>query len=429
MYCQKLEDCYDQIQVNIGDIPKDSFNSLIVELAMWNNYRLPECFYDKISNYSQKAELFFEIMKNNSIFSIEYCYVCDDNECVSYFPEKKCELCSSKIEEHDEYFTLFCITDEIRMSIKSYNSDFLNQTLSMQSINVLTQLRTKLPNLVPFIGSGISAPVGLPTWREIIDDISKSLEKSSRGTIEYYLDRNDYLSCFEIIFEDTSNQLYKNINDIKSHFFSKFGVDLPDDAISNHRNIIDLGSQLILTTNYDLLLEKSDKKNLYESHILSELEDQASLKRDKSILHLHGVAKNSKKNTMVVDKNDYEKIYGDDKIKRKLQSILGDKAILFLGYSLDDYYFMEELMDICESNNNFVDYYAIMINADLNSLKSKLKYYDNVKIIPLDIQTEDIKKNEDGYTKKIKRDSRSISEEIVKKIEFILKYIKNDLYI
>ena len=187
---------------------------------------------------------------------------------------------------------------------------------------------------------------------------------------------------------------------------------LDDD--NNYKDVINLNLPLIITTNYDDNIDIAGRDR-YSSILFKDIEDIRSVENDNVIIHLHGYAKNIAKSSMVVTKEDYEELYEDEKSMRKLQSLLGNKAILFIGYSLDDYYFMDELIKICEANKGFSEYYAFMINVSQTELKSYMPdYYNMIKIISIDIS---------------ETDSGKFNEEVINRIRSYLRYINNNLYL
>lgn len=425
MLYQKLEEYYKSFT---DFLTLKDYLELLNLLSFEKHHFSKEFIIKKLAIYVNDYESCFELMTRENYFHIEYSFNCDDEEQISYFPEKKCEICNEKIELHEDYEELFCLSDTIRKIVSDQNKLIFEESFSKQSGLLLDSIKKNLPDLMPFVGSGVSIPLGFPSWRGIIEKIAEGLSDNKKAIIKDHLDRNDYLDCFEIIFSDKENQLYKNIQEIKKHFSEEFNKKVDYSIDSNHKDIVNMKYPLIITTNYDLILENTKGAIKYETHVLSQIEDISSLKKERVVLHIHGVSSPSKKDTMVVDKNDYKKIYENEGIKRKLQSLLGDKVILFIGYSLDDHYFMEELMKVSQANNNYADYYAIMINSDLDILSTKLKYYDKIKIINLNVKVENILVKEDGFSKIVPRSDSEINNEIVDKIRFLIKYVNNELY-
>lgn len=428
MLSQKLEEKYFKVHQLLG---KEEYFCLLNDLSARATFVSKKKLLRTIELYAKQSEKVFNLMENSGFFKIEYSYSCDDEEMIDYIPEKPCEICEEKIENHEDYIKLFLISDDIKEEVSSVNNDTLVSIVG-SGRGLLEEIRRNKRRLVPFLGAGISVPLGLPSWRTLIETISSNLSESSRIKIKDCLDKGDYLSCFDTIFSDSNNQQYKNLEMVKRELSSSFGKDAPNyHNDSNHKDVINLNCPLIFTTNYDSTLEHFTGDS-FESVVFSQIEDIYSIKEQKSIVHLHGVAGPTTKKTLIVDKSDYNKLYEDQNLQRKLQSFLGDRAILFIGYSLDDYYFMNELMKISESNEGYVEYYAIFINADMEKLKTKLNFLDKIKVININIDFETEKTiiiEEKPFVNREKRMASEINDEITLKIRFLLNVIENKVYL
>lgn len=369
-------------------------------------------YINEISYYFYDAETLFFEMVQRTFFDIRYCKECEDESYSFTFFEDKC-LCGKKVSDHQNVIKLYSVKDDVRTFISNRNKDKLVRSSKSWDSNqsVLDKLK-KDDRIVPFIGSGLSTPYGFPDWPSLVKQMGKYCSEDAQNGVNYFLSRRDYLSCFDAILNDKENQIIKDDSDLKkrvSELFSIRFIDLHKD--SNYFDLVDMEYPLIITTNYDEIIDKIGR-DYYESVIFKNVEDVKSLENIPVILHLHGLAGFQDKLSMVVTREDYESIYGKDVYKRKIQSLLGNKTILFLGYSLDDYFFMNELMRVCEANAGFVDYYAFMINVDYNLLQQRIPdYYRKVKIISLEMNLP------------------VNSDEVIDKIRLYLKYIQNSLFL
>ncbi|MBO0468073.1 SIR2 family protein [Enterococcus plantarum] len=330
-------------------------------------------------------------------------------------PEKICE-CGEKIKDHESVSMLYNLKEEIKIYVDSINKhklgvfeqDWLITKALLDSLRVCT-------NIVPFIGAGISVPLGLVNWSEMIGELSISCSENVKGGIQFFLGTNRYLECFDEIISDPQNQLTKDIESIKykiSEMFSFEKIDMERD--NNYDDILMSDYPLIMTTNYDEVIDKVGEKYDYKTVIFKNIEDIKSLEKFPSIVHLHGSSSYQDKGSMVVNIDDYKNLYDDPKCMRRLQSLLGNKSILFMGYSLDDYYFMKQLMEICEANSGFSDYYAIMINPNIDILKQRIpEYYEKIKIISINFDDK----------------CSDINKLIVERIRYYMRYINNSLYL
>lgn len=369
-------------------------------------------YVNEISYYFSNAEKLFFEMVQMTFFDISYCIECEDELYSFTFFEDKC-LCGKKVSDHQNVIKLYSIKKDVKTFISSRNRDKLARSSKSWENNqlVLDELK-KDGRIVPFVGSGLSTPYGFPDWPSLVKQMGKYGSQDAQSGVNYFLSRRDYLGCFDAILSDEENQIIKDDFDLKkkvSEVFSIRSIDLNKD--SNYFDLVDMGYPLIITTNYDGIIDEIGR-DYYKSVIFKNVEDVKSLENLPVIVHLHGLAGFQDKLSMVVTREDYESIYDKDVYKRKIQSLLGNKTILFLGYSLDDYFFMNELMRVCEANAGFVDYYAFMINVDYNLLHQRIPdYYQKIKIISLEMNLP------------------VSSDEVIDRIRLYLKYIDNSLFL
>lgn len=364
-----------------------------------------EIFLKEMNLYYNDTEQVFDFMLKNTILDVEYLISCNSEDYIDYkVLGTRCD-CGRKIEEHENKVNLYVIRDEFKQFYSEMNVKYTDQDPCWQNNKpILDEIRDE-ENLVPFIGSEVSIPFGFPSWSQLVDKYSESCSENAKLGIKYNKNLGNFIECFNIIIKDTQNQKIKNQSDLKqsiSKDFSLNGVDL--NVENNYIDILKYDLPLIFTTNYDEILDSLGNEK-YESIIFQEIEEMMSIEREKIIVHLHGSSRRTSKRQMVITKEDYENLYQNEDYSRKLQSLLGNKSILFIGYSLDDYYFMNELMKICASNRNFGSYYAFMINVDFEKLEVKIPvYYKAIKIINIK------------------------GEDIIDKISFYLSYIQNKIY-
>lgn len=406
----KLSILYDECK---KDKIASTFYDLMNEFCMTDQKLRYEYYFEMLDNNINDPETFFIKMKNDNFFFIEYQYKCEEETEVSNFLDSTCE-CGKKVNQHASVIELYQLSSDFKKFISDMNKSALDYNGTSWGKNklILEELMS-VYNLVPFLGSGLSKPLGFPSWPELVVQFQEGCSETALHGIQYFLNKKDYLECFNIIISDEENQNIKNVEQLKQKISRSFMSKKLDDD-NNYKDVINLNLPLIITTNYDDNIDIAGRDR-YSSILFKDIEDIRSVENDNVIIHLHGYAKNIAKSSMVVTKEDYEELYEDEKSMRKLQSLLGNKAILFIGYSLDDYYFMDELIKICEANKGFSEYYAFMINVSQTDLKSYMPdYYNMIKIISIDIS---------------ETDSGKFNEEVINRIRSYLRYINNNLYL
>lgn len=174
-------------------------------------------------------------------------------------------------------------------------------------------------NLVIFVGAGVSLDSGMPSWSKAVSQIADKLnispnEIDSLKIPQYYFNargKNDYTQLVHQIF--------------------KYGIYLQTMPV--HKKIIDFNADVMITTNYDHLLEQAAEESGEVLHIVSKDSD-LPYKRGKELIKMHG---DFEHDNFVLKEDDYLN-YGQNfrLIKNYITSLAGTKTILFVGYSFSD---------------------------------------------------------------------------------------------
>lgn len=183
--------------------------------------------------------------------------------------------------------------------------------------------------VILFVGSGLSRPLGLPSWEQLIKHMAEELG----------FDRDvlvgpgaDYLQVAEFY------RLRKgSMGNLRSWMDKSWDVD---DAVLReskvHKQIVDLGFPLIYTTNYDNNLERAFDLHGHKIYKIASVVDIADAKPDRPhVVKFHGDF--SDDNSLVVTETDYfERLEFESPLDLKLRSDVLGRAVLFVGYSLKD---------------------------------------------------------------------------------------------
>lgn len=186
---------------------------------------------------------------------------------------------------------------------------------------VAQKMRNSMCDL--FVGSGISAPSGLPTWS---DFLSPYLEEIG---VQITDESNLPLIAQYIVNNNSGNR-----NIISDAVYNTFGKEYPLNKY--HKIISNFPIRTIWTTNYDNLLEQafSDRHTrvITSEEALLHPHDNA----DVEIVKLHGCAKTAAQG-IVLTREDYDCfLYNKPMLSQRLREAFINKNILFLGYSYND---------------------------------------------------------------------------------------------
>ena len=198
-------------------------------------------------------------------------------------------------------------------------------------------------NLVLFVGAGVSILVELPSWNELawkaLEDL-RQRELFNYSELEQLkcLDAKKLLSIAEVVAEQNAITL-----DLVKHLNKGDG----DTGIYYYLNKIGC---TCVTTNYDELLKpqfnrvKDSSATAVPVIRLNHKSDfhAGRLNVPGTVIHLHGSI--SRPETMVFTTKQYLEHYDHDTVKNFLAELFDKKAVLFIGYGLEEAEILEHIL-------------------------------------------------------------------------------------
>lgn len=177
-----------------------------------------------------------------------------------------------------------------------------------------------------FVGAGVSALSGAPTWKELIHAMCDELGQDKKK--EYSSDE-----CLQI-----PQMYYYSLGENKAEYYKFIETQLHiSDLVPNkiHREMLNLNPVSFVTTNYDTLLENAATQYCQSFKVVSKDEDVPTIFGDRFVLKLHGDFKN---NNIVLKEEDYLNYSENFKlIETLVKSIFSTNTVVFIGYGLNDY--------------------------------------------------------------------------------------------
>lgn len=181
---------------------------------------------------------------------------------------------------------------------------------------------------VLFIGAGISAGAGLPSWEELITKLTNELSQRlrddsvSKTNADWLTIAQAYEQCFSKEELQTKLQI---LTDTKSKKFTKV-----------HKLLPTLGIDVWVTTNYDDFLEQALAASGHRYRVVVEDANIPDIiPHEKILIKLHGDARLPC--SMILTKNDFFRSQQTrDLIWKKMCVFLAERSFLFIGYSVND---------------------------------------------------------------------------------------------
>lgn len=275
-------------------------------------------------------------------------------------------------------------------------------------------------SLAIFIGAGISKSsetglLKLPSWNDLITDLKHELND---------IDENDYLKVAQLYYLAFGE--YSYYKKLKNYF--------PDHVSPSkiHKLILDISPRIILTTNWDCILEKTIEENAYIYDIICSDTDLVKSSLPNKLIKMHGDFKN---NNIVFKEDDYINYkFNFPLIENYVKSILSTHTILFIGYSYNDV----NLKQILNWIKNHSNVRPPMYLATFKENQTQLKYLENHGISSIILKdSEEVVFGQDEYSNKMytflnkikTQDEKRLLNSDNQVIDFVLEKIEplNDL--
>jgi hypothetical protein len=211
---------------------------------------------------------------------------------------------------------------------------------------------------IPFVGSGMSAPTGMPTWSQFLRDTRQLTKGFKVAELDACLAAGDFEDAASRIFGAMPPQLFNEC------FETNFTIK-PSQAIDGAVRLLPfLFDSIVITTNFDPIVE-----DVYEGGgktfqaILHGMDIRDFRKRtvtgSRCLLKIHG--NYNVTHGRVLLKDEYDAFYKPKCNGRKELSLIFQRGgMVFLGCSLAHDRTMSLLKEVADSDKNMPRHYAVL---------------------------------------------------------------------
>lgn len=208
--------------------------------------------------------------------------------------------------------------------------------------------------LIPFVGAGFSASLGLPSWEKLLQQVCEHTDGGVDFNELKAATNGDYLQIAEYLYLRHDRQ----IGPIRHHIETSFASAAADPTRSGaHVELLNLGAGQIYTTNYDDMIERLFRSLGQSVTPVVLPKDVALADPDRTqVVKYHGDLKHER--TLVLTESAYYKrLDFESPMDLKFRSDLLGKSVLFMGYSFRDvniriiwFKLMEMMRDVPEAD-------------------------------------------------------------------------------
>jgi tetratricopeptide (TPR) repeat protein len=229
--------------------------------------------------------------------------------------------------------------------------------------------RFRADKVIPFVGAGVSMAVKdkdtgerlFLSWKALLEKAADYLAGENkqayanvvRGLLQ--LDTPDYLDAAKKARQGLGSVWYTFLKEQIDHPREK----AEDESLKLAKAVWRLGSQLVITTNYDKVLSWvcPQRDNISHWDIEAKAEQGGALRdgvKKPTVWHLHGYIDNAA--NLILTPDGYSRLYpeaghGENLYKAALKTLhqmMTSHTLLFIGFSLNDEYFGMQLQGISE---------------------------------------------------------------------------------
>lgn len=237
-----------------------------------------------------------------------------------------------------------------------------------------------------FVGSGVSAEAGAPTWGTFVESVLENLPEAKRNIVlgrgfAGLIERHDYPSALAEVEAVAGRQ---ELESLVRRALDRVG---PPGPLLNM--LADLPFAGYITTNYDHLIERALNELGLEGWIsVGNTEDEIPKvggAAERIVWHIHGgLDLSAEKSHLVLTSQDYDDLYLEENdFLRQLRGLLTHRRLVFVGFSFADAEFMRLLRRVGRLTDPARPVVAFLSSADTGDSGHRhvLRHLHNVDVI------------------------------------------------
>ena len=194
-------------------------------------------------------------------------------------------------------------------------------------LELLRELRNN-GKLIPFVGAGLSQPLGLPSWSGLIETIAEELGYdpavfNCNGTAvqlaEYYVATKGSIGPLRSLMDRAFNPSDEKIAKSRAH-----------------SALVEMNLQTIYTTNYDTIIERAFELRDHPYHTVANIDDIATAPMGTTrVVKFHGTFSDDA-SLVLTESSYFDRLDFESAIDIQLRADTLGRSLLFIGYSLSD---------------------------------------------------------------------------------------------
>lgn len=211
--------------------------------------------------------------------------------------------------------------------------------------------------VIPFVGSGMSVPAGLSTWKDFLRSIRRH-STMDEAELEGFLNRCEFEEAVEILMGQMPPPLFDERveHDLR--------INSPDTICGAIRFLPKLFEKIVITTNLDDVIEKLyDFQKVPFSNILAgtSIKDYRRIRptSEKILMKIHGDCRH--RDGRVLSKTEYDTAYAPGaEIREEFTMAFRTQVLLFMGCSLGPDRIVTIIEEASRADHGIAKHYAFL---------------------------------------------------------------------
>jgi SIR2-like domain len=182
--------------------------------------------------------------------------------------------------------------------------------------------------LIPFVGAGLSMPLGLPSSDSLVSTIAEQLDYDP----EVFKLSGSFFQLAEYYVATKGS-----IGPLRSEMDRMFNpADRAIRSSAAHQALVSMNLPLIYTTNYDRIIERAFELRKVACHTIANIDDIALAPPHAThVVKFHGTFSDDA-SLVLTESSYFDRLEFESAIDIKLRADILGKCLMFVGYSLGD---------------------------------------------------------------------------------------------
>ena len=237
--------------------------------------------------------------------------------------------------------------------------------------------------IVPFVGAGMSNPMGMPLWADALRQLLSRLPNADTPAITALIDEGHYLQAAQAMAEHDAVQ---TTNFVRTTYRNQ-QMNLAGPILLLPR----IAKGCVITTNFDDAIEQIYRRDGVEFHGYMHGTQEHNffprlVRGDRCLLKLHGDADNPA--THILTEAHYADAYGNPfdfhkPLPKALRQVFVSQSMLFLGCSLEQDWTLELLEQAKQEDEYAIPNHYCLLEAPDNA---QARQHKETRLLTLNIQ-------------------------------------------